>query len=52
MPAKKKPKPDVCYHKVKQAMSKTSVYRSGNMVGCRKVGAKNCDIVGKKSGKK
>ena len=52
MPAKKKPKRDACYHKVKRAMPKTSAYRSGHMVRCRKVGAKNYNIGGKKSGKK
>ncbi len=51
MPAKKKPKRDACYHKVKRAMPKTSAYRSGHMVRCRKVGAKNYNIGGKKSGK-
>ena len=50
MPAKKKPKRDACYHKVKRAMPKTSAYRSGHMVRCRKVGAKNYNIGGKKSG--
>ena len=39
MPAKKKPKRDACYHKVKRAMPKTSAYRLGHMVCCR-VGAK------------
>ena len=52
MPAKKKPKKDACYHKVKRAMPKTSAYRSGHMVRCRKVGAKNYNIGGKKRGKK
>ena len=37
---------------VKRAMPKTSAYRSGHMVRCRKVGAKNYNIGGKKSGKK
>ena len=52
MPAKKKPKRDACYHKVKRAMPKTSAYRSGHMVCCRKVGAKNYNKGGKKRGKK
>ena len=52
MPAKKKPKRDACYHKVKRAMPKTSAYRSGHMVRCRKVGAKNYNIGGSKSGKR
>ena len=52
MLAKKKPKRDACYHKVKQAMPKTSAYRSGHMVRCCKVGAKNDNIGDKKSGKK
>ena len=52
MPAKKKPKRDACYHKVKRAMPKTSAYRSGHIVRCRKVGAKSYNIGGKKSGKK
>lgn len=52
MPAKK-PKRDACYYKVKRAMPKTSAYRSGHMVRCRKVGAANYNIGGKKkSGKK
>ena len=33
-------------------MPKTSAYRSGHMVRCRKVGAKNYNIGGKKRGKK
>ena len=52
MPAKKKPKRDACYHKVKRAMPKASAYRSGHMVRCRKIGAKNYNIGSKKSGKK
>ena len=44
MPAKKKPKRDACYHKVKRAMPKTSAYRSGHMVRCRKVGAKTTTL--------
>ena len=51
MPAKKKPKLDAYYHKFKRAMPKTSAYRSGHMVSCRKVGAQNYNIGGKKHGK-
>ena len=52
MPAKKKPKRDACYYKVKRAMPKTSACRSGHMVRGRKVGAKNYNIGGKKNDKK
>ena len=48
---KKAPKKDACYKKVAKAMPENSAYRSGQMVRCRKVGAKNYNI-GKKSGKK
>ena len=51
MPAKKKPKRDACYHKVKRAMPKTSAYRSGHMVRCRKVGAKNYKMAVRKVAK-
>ena len=51
MPANKKPKRDVGSHKFSRAMPKTTAYRSGHMVRCRKVGAKNYNIGGKKSGK-
>ena len=51
MPAKKKPKRDACYHKVKRAMPKTSAYRSGHMVRCRKVGAKNTTLEARKVAK-
>jgi hypothetical protein len=49
---KKKTKKDACYNKVSRAMPKNSAYRSGHMVKCRKVGAKNYNIGGKKSGSK
>ena len=55
MAAKKKKsttKKDACYRKVSRAMPKNSAYRSGHMVRCRKVGAKNYNIGGKKSGSK
>ena len=52
MAAKKKTKKDACYKKVARAMPQTSAYRSGHMVKCRKVGAKNYKIGGKKSGSK
>jgi len=55
MPAKKKKsttKKDACYRKVSRAMPQNSAYRSGHMVRCRKVGAKNYNIGGKKSGSK
>ena len=52
MPAKEKPKRDACYKKVAAAMPKASAYRLGHMVYCHKVGAKNYDISGRKSGKK
>ena len=48
---KKATKKDACYKKVSKAMPENSAYRSGHMVRCRKVGAKNYNI-GKKSGKK
>ena len=51
MAAKKKPKRDACYTKVKKAMPKNSAYRSGHMAKCRKVGAKNYNIGGKKKKK-
>tara|TARA_Y100000389_G_scaffold191699_1_gene218283 strand:- start:234 stop:383 length:150 start_codon:yes stop_codon:yes gene_type:complete len=44
---KKAKKRDACYQKVARAMPKNSAYRSGHMVRCRKVGAKNYNI-GKK----
>ena len=44
---KKGKKRDACYTKVVRAMPKNSAYRSGHMVRCRKVGAKNYNI-GKK----
>tara|TARA_R110000764_G_scaffold143846_2_gene231722 strand:- start:430 stop:645 length:216 start_codon:yes stop_codon:yes gene_type:complete len=46
MAAKKKK--DACYKKVVRAMPKNSAYRSGHMVRCRKVGAKNYNIGKKK----
>jgi hypothetical protein len=54
MPAKKKPKRDACYRKVKARYTRNggtwpSAYGSGALVKCRKVGAKNW---GKKSAKK
>ena len=52
MPAKKKPKRDACYHKVKRARPKTSASRSGYIVHYRKVGVKNYNISAKKIGKK
>ena len=52
MPAKKKPMRDAYYKKVARAMPKTSAYRSGHVVCCRKVGEQNYNIGGKKSGKK
>ena len=55
MAAKKKKtttKKDACYRKVSRAMPQNSAYRSGHMVRCRKVGAKNYNIGGKKSGSK
>ena len=52
MPAKKKPKRDAFYDKVKKATPKTSAYKSGYMVSCLKVGTKIHNIGGKKSGKK
>lgn len=50
--AKKKTKKDACYKKVARAMPQNSAYRSGHMVRCRKVGAKNYKIGGKKSASK
>lgn len=41
---KKKTKKDACYKKVARAMPLNSAYRSGHMVRCRKVGAKNYNI--------
>jgi hypothetical protein len=52
MAAKKKKKKDACHRKVERVMPKTSAYRSGHIVRCRKVGAKNYNIGGKKSGSK
>jgi hypothetical protein len=52
MAAKKKTKKDACYEKVTKAMPQNSAYRSGHIVKCRKVGAKNYNIGGKKSGSK
>lgn len=54
MAAKKKPKRDACYRKVKARYTRNggtwpSAYGSGALVKCRKVGAKNW---GKKSAKK
>jgi hypothetical protein len=49
---KSKTKKDACYKKVAAVMPKTSAYRSGHMVRCRKVGAKNYNIGGKKRAKK
>lgn len=46
--AAKKKKRDACYKKVARAMKKNSAYRSGHMAKCRKVGAKNYNIGGKK----
>jgi hypothetical protein len=45
---KKATKKDACYKKVARAMPQNSAYRSGHMVRCRKVGAKNYKIGGKK----
>jgi len=45
---KSKTKKDACYKKVKAAMPQNSAYRSGHMVRCRKVGAKNYGIGKKK----
>ena len=47
MVAKKIPKRDACYHKVKRAMPKSSAYRSGH-IRYRKVGAKYYNIGSKK----
>ncbi len=52
MVTKKKTKKDACYKKVARAMPQNSAYRSGHMVRCRKVGAKNYNIDGKKSASK
>ena len=49
---KSKTKKDACYRKVAAAMPQNSAYRSGHMVRCRKVGAKNYNIGGSKRGKK
>ena len=49
---KKKTKKDACYKKVARAMPENSAYRSGHIVRCRKVGAKNYNIGGKKRAKK
>jgi hypothetical protein len=45
---KKTTKKDACYRKVAAAMPDNSAYRSGHMVRCRKVGAKNYSIGKKK----
>ena len=47
MVAKKIPKRDACYHKVKRAMPKSSAYRSGH-IRYGKVGAKYYNIGSKK----
>tara|TARA_R100000951_G_scaffold103988_1_gene96951 strand:+ start:168 stop:329 length:162 start_codon:yes stop_codon:yes gene_type:complete len=52
MAATKKTKKDACYKKVARAMPQNSAYRSGHMVKCRKVGAKNYKIGGKSGSKK
>ena len=52
MVTKKKTKKDACYKKVARAMPQNSAYRSGHMVRCRKVVAKDYNIGGKKSGGK
>ena len=50
---KKKAKKDACYHKVRARYSVwPSAYASGALSKCRKVGAKNYNIGGKKGGKK